>query len=132
MNNSTGTPKEGAAILVVEDDTTLLNLLDQFLTQEGFEVTTATTGHQALERLKQPAATPDLILTDVSLPGMDGFSLLEKIRENKTKVPVIFMTGLGLDILERTGPLQPDAILKKPVRLAEIMEVIMQFLIVKD
>lgn len=128
MNYQTGDPKTGAAIIVVEDDTTLLNLLNQFLTQEGFEVITAATGHEALQRLDKPGTTPALILTDVSLPGMDGFSLLEKIRESNPSVPVIFMTGLGLDTIERTSSLQPDAVLKKPVRLADIIAAIRQFI----
>ena len=127
MNDPTGDLKTSAAIIVIEDDTTLLNLLKLFLTREGFEVITATSGHQALKQLNQSDTHPALILTDVSLPGMDGFTLLEKIRENHPTTPVIFMTGLGLDSLERTGHLQPDAVLKKPVKLADIRATIDQF-----
>jgi CheY-like chemotaxis protein len=127
MRNSTGALKGSATIIIVEDDPTLQNLLDQFLTQEGYEVVTAANGSEALKKLDRPETDPDLIITDVSLPGMDGFTLLEKIREKNAGVPVLFMTGLGLDTLERAGSLQPDAVLKKPVKLADIISTVKRF-----
>ena len=127
MRKSTGALKGSATIIIVEDDPTLLNLLHQFLTQEGYEVITAANGSEALKKLDRPETNPDLIITDVSLPGMDGFTLLERIREKNASVPVLFMTGLGLDTLERAGSLQPDAVLKKPVKLADIISTVKRF-----
>lgn len=83
-------------ILVVEDDSDLLNLMNLKLTQEGFDTTLAETGSQALDYLKnQPL--PDLVLLDILLPDIDGLSVLNEIANTaKTKkLPVIILSNLA-------------------------------------
>lgn len=83
-------------ILVVEDDSDLLNLMNLKLTQEGFETALAETGSQALDYLKnQPL--PDLVLLDILLPDIDGLSVLNEIANTtKTKsLPVIILSNLA-------------------------------------
>lgn len=79
-------------IMVVDDEENLLELVKTLLEQEGFEVITASSGKECLEKLKK--VKPDLILLDVMMPGMTGREVLEKIRENpKTKgLKVAFLT----------------------------------------
>ena len=84
-----------ATILVVEDDPLLLVLLNTILAGEGYSVTEAHTGEDAL--LSTLHAPPDLVLLDITLPGIDGFEVLRRLRvEAKTMhVPVIILTGLS-------------------------------------
>jgi len=82
-------------ILIVEDDAILLLTLADNLIQEGFDVIKAKDGEEGLATAL--CEHPDLILLDILLPKMDGFTLLKKLREDKwgKHVPVIILTNLG-------------------------------------
>ena len=82
-------------ILVVDDDENILSLERTILEQKGFAVTTADGGAEALEILGKEDF--DLVLLDVMMPEMDGFTVCRKIKEQpRTKeVPVIFLTAKG-------------------------------------
>ncbi|HVB96282.1 MAG TPA: response regulator transcription factor [Chloroflexota bacterium] len=83
---------EALHILVVDDDPAILNLLRIGLTQEGYDVNSATNGPEALAILQERA--PKLIVLDVLMPEMDGFEVCRRIRQVST-VPVILLTALG-------------------------------------
>jgi DNA-binding response OmpR family regulator len=82
-------------ILVVDDDENILNLEKTILEQKGFDVTTAAGGAQALGILAEHAF--DLILLDVMMPEVDGFTVCRKIKEDARlkDIPVIFLTAKG-------------------------------------
>jgi OmpR family response regulator RpaB len=86
------TPDQSFRILVVEDDPSTLNVLEKRLAMQGFAVTTATNGIEALERFR--SADPDAVVLDVMMPELDGFAVLERIRA-VSGVPVILLTALG-------------------------------------
>lgn len=79
-------------ILIVDDDTNILDLLSIQLSKSGFRVTKATDGLEALHRLKQ--SIPDLAIVDVMMPNMDGFTLTKKIRASYD-IPVLLLTAKG-------------------------------------
>jgi len=80
-----------AKLLVVDDDKNLRLLYEQELTEEGHEVTLAGSGPEALDYLK--AKRPDLIILDISMPGMDGIEALGKILAKDRTMPVILNTA---------------------------------------
>jgi len=82
-------------ILVVDDDENILSLERTILEQKGFDVTTAGGGAEALEILDEK--TFDLVLLDVMMPEVDGFTVCRRIKEDpRTKeLPVIFLTAKG-------------------------------------
>ena len=82
-------------ILVVDDEEAILEILETNLVREGFIVLTADCGEAALLKARQ--GKPELILLDVGLPDMDGFTVCQKLRET-TDVPVIMVTARGEDI----------------------------------
>ena len=82
-----------ADILIVDDDPQLLRLLALRLTKEGHRVIEAASGEQALGRLA--AQTPDLVLTDLRMNGMDGMALFEAIHLEQPTLPVIILTAHG-------------------------------------
>ncbi len=89
MNNL---PKK---ILIIEDDVFLNELMAKKLVEEGFDVIKASNGEEGLESASREK--PDLILLDLILPGMDGFEILEKIKEDPEigSIPVIILSNLG-------------------------------------
>jgi DNA-binding response OmpR family regulator len=80
-------------ILVIEDEKPLARALELKLVHEGFEVNTALNGELALEYLKKEKFS--LIICDLILPKIDGFEILEFIKSNKIKTPVIILTNLS-------------------------------------
>ncbi len=85
----------GEKILIVEDDHFLRELISKKMEKEGFEVTEASDGEEAFRKIEKNR--PSLILLDLILPGIHGFEILRKIKEeNSTKgIPVIILTNLG-------------------------------------
>ena len=82
-------------ILIVEDDKFLRELIARKLIQENFEVIEAIDGEEGLEKAKE--TKPNLILLDLILPGVDGFEVLTKLKEDPvlTVIPVIIFSNLG-------------------------------------
>ena len=106
-------------VLLVEDETTLLNLVTQHLTSEGFNVIPNTNGDTALELARQEH--PDVCVFDVMLPGMDGLSLCRILRK-ESEVPIILLTARGAEI-DRVIGLESgaDDYIVKPFSLPELV-----------
>jgi len=79
-------------ILIIEDEPGIVEVLSGFLAADGHEIIAADTGEAGLERFA--ADNPDLVLLDVMLPGIDGWEVLRRIREESDR-PVILITALG-------------------------------------
>lgn len=90
-------PSSKKTILVIEDDPVLAVMYKTKLEAEGYEIVSATNGVEGLSSAKQ--CKPDLILLDIILPQLDGFSVLEELKDDaKTKkIPVVLLTNLGTD-----------------------------------
>jgi signal transduction histidine kinase len=103
-------------ILVVEDDPAMTEGIRDVLELAGYDVMTAADGREAIECMRRGA--PDLILSDVMMPEMDGFTFYEEVRKNPawTFVPFIFLTALGQrDSITHGKRLGADDYLIKPV-----------------
>jgi two-component system, NtrC family, response regulator len=80
-------------LLVVDDEKNYLLVLKELLVEEGYEVLTAQSATGALEILAE--TDPDLVLTDMKMPGMSGLELLERVKQKDPQMPVIMMTAFG-------------------------------------
>lgn len=82
-------------LLVVDDEAHLLRALEALLAGEGFEVTTARSGAEAMVKLAQ--AVPDLIISDIRMPGISGYELARQLRDSSRTalVPIVFLTAKG-------------------------------------
>jgi len=82
-------------ILIIEDDKFLRELITQKLFKEGYEVSEAVDGEEGLKKIKEEK--PGLVLLDLILPGIDGFEVLARMREEPTlsSIPVIILSNLG-------------------------------------
>lgn len=85
--------KEYVKILVADDEVMMRNLILKILESEGYQITMASSGDEALAMLKEN--NYDMLLTDVKMPGMSGFELLKQVKENWPDMAVIVMTGYG-------------------------------------
>jgi two-component system response regulator CpxR len=105
-------------ILLIDDDAELCTLLSEFLKREGFSVDCQHQGGAGLA--KALAGGADLVVLDVMLPGMDGFEILRRLRE-QSKVPVIMLTARGEDVDRIVGlELGADDYLPKPFNPREL------------
>jgi len=82
-------------ILIIEDDKFLRELIVQKLLKEDYEISEAVDGEEGFKKIKEEK--PDLVLLDLILPGIDGFEVLSKVKEepNLTKIPIIILSNLG-------------------------------------
>lgn len=116
-------------ILVVDDETYLLQILDFSLGAEGYEVVTAQDGEQALQKAK--AENPDLIVLDIMMPKIDGYEACRKLKQdpNMKDVPVILLTAKGRDIDRKLGlEVGADDYITKPFSPSKLLEKIGSFL----
>jgi DNA-binding NarL/FixJ family response regulator len=82
-------------LLIVDDEVNLLRALEAYLGAEGFEITTARSAAEALVKLSQ--TVPDLIISDIRMPGMSGYELARQLRGSSRTalVPIVFLTAKG-------------------------------------
>lgn len=112
-----------ARILVVDDETAARSALTELLREEGFEVQSAGDGFKAMGRLD--GWTPDIMITDLKMPGMDGIQLMEKVRQQIPDVSVVVMTAFGtvesaVDAIQHGA----DDYLTKPLHIGQLLVVV--------
>jgi CheY-like chemotaxis protein len=112
--------RERKRILLVDDDTSLLLTLSEFLKFEGYDVVTADSGEQGLKRLAR--MTPDLIVLDMSMPGMGGVGFLREISgpDGKPKHPVLVLTARA-NMAEFFANVDVDGFVAKPCDPADLL-----------
>jgi DNA-binding response OmpR family regulator len=112
-------PAKKITILTADDDPQLLRLVTRNLQLEGYDVLAVSDGQQALTRIEQEV--PDLVLLDVMMPKMDGFTVCHRVREFST-VPIIIVTARGQDQDKVRGlDLGADDYLTKPFSVDELL-----------
>ncbi len=111
-------------ILIVEDDKFLRELIVRKLRKENFNITEAIDGEEGIKKIKEEK--PDLVLLDLILPGIDGFEVLSKMKEDMSlaQIPVIILSNLGQkDDVERGLKLGAvDYLIKAHFTPGEIIE----------
>ena len=107
-------------ILVVDDDARIRDLLNRYLTQEGFDVWVAEDGRAMTRLLTRDSV--DLIVLDLMLPGEDGLSICRRLRAQKDKTPIIMLTAKGEDVDRIVGlEVGADDYLGKPFNPRELL-----------
>jgi len=107
-------------LLLVDDDAELSSMLEQILTKEGYQLTLAADGETGLERAL--SGSYHLILLDVMLPGINGFQLLQRLRQQQRSTPVLMLTARGDDDDRVQGlELGADDYLPKPFNPRELV-----------
>jgi len=119
-----------AHILVIDDDPSVLLLFKQFLGNAGYSVELADNGKSGMETMKRQK--PDLIITDIMMPEMDGLELLMEIKKNHSGIPVIAISGgmkiLPVNFLHHAEKFGAGRALQKPVELATLLRAVQELL----
>jgi DNA-binding response OmpR family regulator len=106
--------KPVARVLVVDDNVTVCNVLEEFLRSRGYDVYTALDGPNAIAKVKE--LRPHIVLLDIIMPGMGGIEVLKEIKRIDPSVGVIMLTGVGDDELgRRTLELGAYEYITKPI-----------------
>ncbi|WP_043526439.1 response regulator transcription factor [Litchfieldella xinjiangensis] len=112
-----------ARVLVVDDEPNIVLSLEFLMQQAGFEVATAFDGEEALSRISEQP--PDLVLLEISLPGISGFDVLERLREipAHARLPIIMLTAHGRDVEREKGlALGADDYVTKPFSTQALLD----------
>ncbi len=122
--------KTGARVLLVEDDDFLRKICRTKMEREGFNVSVAINGKEALKKIIE--GDPQIVLLDIILPIMDGFEVLKRVKEDpsKSSVPIIMLTNLGQESeIEKGFKLgAEDYIVKAHLTVGEIIEKVKEIL----
>ncbi|MBN1285276.1 MAG: response regulator transcription factor [Anaerolineae bacterium] len=118
MSSKTGEPAS-ATVLVVDDDPTLRRLVSYSLTQEGYRVITAADGQEGLRTMFE--TRPDLLVLDVGMPNMDGWTMCQRVREI-SNVPIIMLTASSeTEYVVKGLELGADDYITKPFEMRELL-----------
>jgi len=121
---------EGVKILLVDDNDDARVTVARILEMAGHSVVQAPNARAASALLKEQA--PDLVITDIFMPEGDGFEMLNELRDREPKIPVIAMSGggvqQGLDVLSIAGRLGAKNVLYKPFARRQLLEAIAEAL----
>jgi CheY-like chemotaxis protein len=109
-------------VLVVEDETAIRMMVTSVLRKVGYEVAEARDGGEALQLL-QAGLTIDTLLTDIRMPGADGWTVARAYRERFPALPVLYVTGQSDDVL----PVPGGVLIRKPFRMSQILTVLQSF-----
>ncbi len=120
-------PPSAKNVLVVEDDQANREALTLFLQGEGYGVTVAKDSHEALDRLED-GPSPDVILLDLMMPGIDGWEFRKRQRKDPAlaPIPVIFLDGVG-DSDNKVDPLDDVGYVQKPIDADVLLAAIQRF-----
>jgi PAS domain S-box-containing protein len=121
----------GIRVLVVDDEPDARDLIQRVLTEQGADVTVASGGEEALREVK--AAVPDLLISDIGMPQMDGYQLIRRIRATETKgqrIPAVALTAFARAEDRKRALLAGfQAHIAKPVDMAELVIVVAGLLV---
>jgi DNA-binding response OmpR family regulator len=114
------------AIMIVDDDPDIRELMKIFLEADGYRVDLAADGSDALEQL-HAGAHPALILLDLMMPGMDGEQFMKEIRGTRfAKIPIVVISGHSA-VRRKTREFEAASFLMKPVEFNELLKTVRRF-----
>jgi two-component system cell cycle sensor histidine kinase/response regulator CckA len=124
-----GPERQGATVLLVEDEALLRSSIRRLLTEEGYTVLEAGNGAEALERLADSSAHGvALVLTDLRMPVMDGRQLAAAITRLRPNLPVVFMSGFTAQLMDMRLVSPNLALLAKPFHNDELLAMVRRHL----
>lgn len=119
-----GATRRALRILCADDEEKIRLLLLDCLGGAGHQVTVVSNGEDALRRIDEAiglGCPPDIVITDLGMPGMDGHQLAREVKRRRAKLPVVMLTGWGAIVQEEGGPgAAVDCVLGKPPKLDEL------------
>lgn len=111
-------------ILVIDDESSIRKVVAMMLQKEGHEVVTASNGIEGMSEFHR--SRPDIVITDISMPGMDGIEFLRVLQKENVELPVVVMSGntTGKQFLKTASLLGAASTLEKPFSRTELVQII--------
>ncbi|WP_141395239.1 MULTISPECIES: response regulator [Bacillus] len=114
-------------LLIVDDQFGIRILLNEVFSKEGYQTFQAANGYQALDIVEKHS--PDLVLLDMKIPGMDGIEILKRLKAINKDIQVIIMTAYGeLDMIQESKDLGAITHFAKPFDIDEIREAVRKYM----
>jgi two-component system nitrogen regulation response regulator NtrX len=108
------------SVLIVDDEPSIVQSLSGLLSDEGYKVSTAVNGHEALKVIDSDS--PDLVLLDIWMPGLDGIETLKEIKKYNPHIQVIIITGHGtIETAVKATKLGAFDLVEKPLSIDKII-----------
>ena len=123
----TSSNRSSESILAIDDEYDIVNLIQKSLQRHRFKVFTFTEPSAALEDFISHSKDYDIVISDIRMPGMNGYEFVRKVKERNPKVKVILMTAFEIDDKEFHNVLSDikiDAFLQKPFSIGQLNDVI--------
>lgn len=105
-------------VLIVDDERQIVEVIAEYLEFEGYDSCTALNGEEGLRQMEEQH--PDLVITDMRMPGMDGYEFCRRVRR-AYDVPIIMLTGTIQTLKDTPGANLVDVFMTKPVQLPDLL-----------
>ncbi len=115
-------------LLIIDDDQSILNLLDDFLTSIGYDVVCTTSSLDGLKQIEDETNRFDLIITDLIMPDISGIGLISILKKDNPHIPIIAITGKGAEPEKLSMEAKADAVLQKPFEMSSLKKMISELL----
>lgn len=115
-------------LLIIDDDQSILNLLDNFLSSNDYQVVCVTNSLDGLKQIETAKDRFDLIITDLVMPEISGIGLISILKKEHPQIPIIAITGKGQEPEKLSLEAKADAILQKPFELADLDKLVTSLL----
>lgn len=120
-------PPSPPRVLVADDDDEMRKMLATLLRRQGFEVQSASDGQEVADRLSEGGEAPDVLITDMRMPGISGLHLIQWVRERFPETQVILITAFGdRRTHARAAELGAAAVFNKPFDFNDLLETVHQ------
>jgi two-component system, OmpR family, response regulator len=111
-------------VLLVEDQIPLRELIEEVLRRDGFQVITAANGTEGLRLAQQNKDGLNLLITDIDLPGINGFELARSVREDRADLPIIYIPAVSETLTSNLPLVEPESLLlMKPFSVRKLSAV---------
>ncbi len=122
------TNRKKTRILMVDDESAITDLISLILTEEGYEVSTAQNGKEGLKQFE--SVGPDLVITDIIMPDMEGIEFVQALVKKKNNIPIVVMSGniIGTRFLKPARLFGAKAALTKPFTTQDLIETVAKLL----
>ena len=112
---------QSPSILVVDDSPDILFLVEAILQGAGYHINCAENGYDALEQVQQ--SLPDLIIVDIMMPGLSGYDVIHKLRQNSDLpyIPILVMTACSFFEVKQESKGEADGVIYKPIDIDELL-----------
>lgn len=124
--------KTPVKLLIIDDNKGIVDILDTFFTNMGYNVSTATNGLDALKIIEADSFSFDLIITDLVMPSISGTAIISIVKKRDLSIPVIAMTGCGEYPTQLASEAHADAVVGKPFDLSAIEKIVKRLLTKKE